>query len=145
MVDSSPVLWPLSWSVSKPAFCTQVCRVERGNRGLKWWSQSLGVMLCCFPPLTWLDTPVGTMNNTQAWERIGQVFPKMAKGTSEEEQVLKKNDILELFDFMLHHRMKLCPGRNSDTVGIHPELGKQLSSLHTRNWEGRTQNTVWGK
>lgn len=66
----------------------------------------------------------------------------MAKGTSGEEQVLKKNDILELFDFMLCHRMKLCPGRNSDTAEIHPELGKQLSSLHTRNWEGRTQNTV---
>lgn len=80
---------------------------------------------------------------THRW--IGQVFPKMAKGTSGEEQVLKKNDILELFDFMLCHRMKLCPGRNSDTAEIHPELGKQLSSLHTRNWEGRTQNTVWGK
>jgi len=48
----------------------------------------------------------------------------MAERTIGKEQVWKKNDILELFDFMLHQRMKVCPGRNSDAVEIRPELAK---------------------
>ena len=57
-----------------------------------WGSCSAAV-----PPLTWPDALVVTMNNTEAWESSGQVFPKMAKRTSGKEQVLKKNDVFELF------------------------------------------------
>lgn len=88
----------------------------------------LRVMLC-----PWPEKMVVTRIHSQAWQGIPRFFLKWLRRHLEKEQVLKKNYTLELFDFKLHHRIKLCPERNLNAVGIYSELGKLLASLKARN------------
>lgn len=51
--------------------------------------------------VTGSDSHVARHTSAEAWQSSGQVLPKMAKRTAGKGQILKKNDILELFDFCI--------------------------------------------
>lgn len=51
--------------------------------------------------VTGSDSHVARHTSAEARQSSGQVLPKMAKRTAGKGQILKENDILELFDFCI--------------------------------------------
>lgn len=107
--------------MSNPTFCTGIAEwkeaTEVSNDGPSLGGHALSIA----------RKNGGNHESQSSLTRKYPGFPKMAKRTSRKRKILKKNYTLELFDFKLRHRIKLCPERNLDTVGKYFKLGKQVA------------------